>query len=132
MAGARGKSMANGPSDSELDIFFQEEEAAWPIFQAIRLAASDAGVGLRIGKSQIAFACRIAFAWVWVPGRYLRGKRPPLVLTVGLRRRDNSPRWKQVVEPYPGRFVHHMELRSPEDIDDELRILLAEARSLAG
>jgi Domain of unknown function (DUF5655) len=43
------------------------------------------------------------------------------------RGRDASPRWKQVVEPAPGRFTHRLEFRSAEEIDDEVRTWLAEA-----
>jgi hypothetical protein len=53
------------------------------------------------------------------------------VLTVGLRRRDGSPRWKQIVEPYPGRFTHHLELRSPGEVDAEVEAWLREAWGLA-
>jgi hypothetical protein len=112
--------------------FFRGDEEAHAIFGAIRAAVDLlGGTTLRVGKSQVAFRRRVAFAWVWVPGRYLRGKRPPLVLTIGLRRHESSPRWKQVVEPYPGRFVHHMELNCPEQVDREVRPLLAEASSAA-
>ena len=43
------------------------------------------------------------------------------------RHRDPSTRWKEIVEPAPGRFTHPMELRSPEDIDAEVRARLQEA-----
>ena len=113
--------------------FFEEAEGAREIFDAIHAAVLNFGAAeLRIDKGQVSFRRRIAFAWVWVPGRYLKGNRRPLVLTLGLRRRDPSPRWKQVVEPYPGRFVHHMEMTTPADVDGEVRALLAEAWSLAG
>ena len=55
----------------------------------------------------------------------------PLVLTVALRHLDTSPRWKEVVEPAPGRFTHHLELRSPDQVDAEVRDRLAEAWALA-
>ena len=54
------------------------------------------------------------------------------MLSVGLERRDESPRWKQVVEVRPGRFMHHLELRSADEIDDEVRAWLREAWELAG
>lgn len=69
----------------------------------------------------------MGFAFVWMPEMYLGRGDVPLVLTIGLRRRDGSPRWKQVVEPAPGRFTHHLELHSDADIDDELRRWLQEA-----
>mgnify|MGYP001765576653 CR=1 FL=1 len=83
-------------------------------------------------KSQVAFRRRRAFAWVWMPGIYLRRPAAPLVLTVALSRRDDSARWKQVVEPAPGRFVHHLELYAPKDLDDEVAAWLGEAWKGAG
>lgn len=63
---------------------------------------------------------------------YLRGDHSPLVLTLALRRRDPSRRWKQIVEPANGRYTHHLELQSAHDIDDEVRAWLHEAWSQAG
>jgi hypothetical protein len=37
-----------------------------------------------------------------------------------IRKRESSPRWKEIVEPAPGRFMHHLELDSVDDIDDEV------------
>jgi hypothetical protein len=82
---------------------------------------------LRATKSQVAFRRRRAFAWAWMPGQYLRRPATPLVLTVALPRRDPSPRWKQVVEPRPGRFVHHLELYTRADLDEEVIAWLREA-----
>lgn len=82
---------------------------------------------MRVTKSQIAWGRRIAFAWAWLPAQYLPGDVAPLVLTIGLRRHDPSPRWKQVVEPQPGRFTHHLELQTADQIDDQVRGWLREA-----
>jgi hypothetical protein len=60
-------------------------------------------------------------------GADLNADVPPLVLSVSLRRRDGSPRWKKVVEPRPGHFTHHLELRSPKELDDEVPSRLSEA-----
>jgi hypothetical protein len=84
-------------------------------------------VELRVSKSQVAFSRRRVFAIAWRPGQYLQGKLAPLVLTVALRRRDLSPRWKQIIEPAPGRFTHHLELFSDTEIDDRVRAWLVEA-----
>lgn len=77
--------------------------------------------------SQIAFKSKKAFAWAWAPGQYL-GRGAPLVLTVSLPFRDESSRWKEIVEPHPGRFIHHVELNSTADIDDEVVRWLEAAR----
>ena len=111
-----------------LDDFFAGRDESRLIFDTLR--AADAAVGeaeLRVTKSQVAFRRRRAFAWAWIPGTYLRGRHAPLVLTVSLRRRDSSTRWKEIIEPRPGRFTHHLELYTPSDIDDQVRTWLREA-----
>ena len=111
-----------------LDQFFAGQEEPRRLFEAVRRAVDAIGQAeLRVPKSQIAFLRRRAFAWAWMPGRYLRGKHAPLVLTLALQRRDASPRWKEIVEPAPGRFTHHLELYSTADVDDEVRDWLREA-----
>jgi hypothetical protein len=115
-----------------LDEFFEGREPARQLFEVLRGALDALGpVEIRVTRSQIAFRRRRAFAWAWCPDRYLQGPVAPLVLTVSLRRRDPSPRWKEVVEPYPGRFTHHLELYGAADVDAQVREWLAEAWSLA-
>jgi hypothetical protein len=84
-------------------------------------------VEIVVMKSQVAFRRKKAFAYAWIPGKYLRGRGAPLVLTVLLRRRGISPRWKEIVEPRPGRYTHHMEVYSAEDLDDQVSEWLREA-----
>jgi hypothetical protein len=116
-----------------LNEFFEGFETSRPVFEAVRAAAEAAGAStLRATKSQIAFARRRPFAWAWVPGRYLGPGRAPLVLSVALGRRDEWPRWKRVVEPSPGRFMHHLELYQPREVDEEVRSRLREAWESAG
>jgi hypothetical protein len=111
-----------------LDEFFEGLEISRLLFEAVRRAIDSIGpTEMRVTKSQVAFRRRRVFAWAWVPGKYLRGKRAPLVLTIGLRRHDLSARWKQVVEPAPGRFTHHLEVYDIDDVDDEVRLWLREA-----
>ena len=116
-----------------LDEFFAGRDEARELCEAVRRAVEEIGpVELRPSASYVAFRRRIAFAWAWVPGQYLRGETAPLVLTVGLRRRDASPRWKEVVEPYPGRFTHHLELYAADEVDEQVRAWLREAWDAAG
>ena len=112
----------------DLEAFFAGYEASRPLFDTLWAVVQAIGPAeLRVTKSQITFRRRVAFAWAWVPDRYLRGGHAPLVLSVSLRRRDTSPRWKEVVEPSPGRFMHHLELREVGEIDGEVCQWLAEA-----
>ena len=83
------------------------------------------------GRSQVAFRRRVAFAWLWRPGQYVRSE-VPAVLSVALPARDGSPRWKEVVQPSPGRWMHHLELTRPEEVDDEVRGWLRTAYDAAG
>ena len=66
-----------------------------------------------------------------MPGQYLTGKAAPLVLTLSFRSRKVSPRWKEIVEPTPGRFTHHLELYSTAEIDDQVRGWLQDAWTAA-
>lgn len=112
----------------ELDALFRGQPVARRLFTAVRRTVEAAGpCTLRVTRSQVAFRRRTGFAWAWMPGKWLRGQVAPLVLSISLPRRDRSRRWKEVVEPAPGRFMHHLELRDPSDLDDEVRAWVAEA-----
>jgi hypothetical protein len=109
----------------EIESFFADKPLAYSIFQSVQAMINSIGTHkIKVTKTQISFSNRIIFAIVWV---YRKSKNPPAVLTICLRRRIESPRWMAVAEPYPGRFVHHLELRSVEEIDDQVREWLSEA-----
>ncbi len=119
--GARGDCMT-------VDEFFAGREASRHIFDALRAAIKALGpADIRVSKSQVAFRRDKAFAWAWIPDMYLRGRHAPLVLTLSLNRRDDSPRWNEIAEPSPGRFTHHLELHSASAIDAQVRHWLQEA-----
>jgi hypothetical protein len=104
-----------------LDEFFAGHESSRLIFEALRETIEELGpVAIRVTKSQVAFHRTKAFAWAWIPDRYLHGQHAPLVLTLGFRHRNSAPRWKEIVEPQPGRFTHHRELYAAADIDEEV------------
>ncbi len=111
-----------------LDEFFAGYEESRPVFDILHAFIEALGpIDVRVSESQVAFRRRRPFAWAWVPGRYLSGPRPPLVLTLTLPYRHGSPRWKEIVEPAPGRFTHHLELGSGAEIDDEVHAWLQAA-----
>lgn len=119
--------------DQRIEAFFRGRDKARELFDALRTVIDSIGpTQVHVSKSQIAFATRHNVAVVWTPDRYLNPKRnAPLVLTVSLRRRDPSPRWKEITPVGSGRYTHHLELHAPEEIDDEVRGWLAEAWMLA-
>ena len=49
-----------------------------------------------------------------------------------LGRRDDSPRCKEVAHPSPTHSMHHLEVRDPAEIDDEVAAWLREATTGAG
>jgi hypothetical protein len=113
--------------------FLRDDGRAAAIFEAIKSAmAGLAEVQARVTRSEIGFRRIHPFAAVWRPRQYLRGDRPPLVLSIYLRRRARSPVWKEIVEASPGRFTHHAELCSPGDVGPEIGKALAEAWREAG
>lgn len=117
-----------------LEQYFKGRDPRAPeLFQAVRLAIQSIGdAEIRVTKSQIAFRRARSFAWTWLPGQYLSGEVAPLVLTVDLDRFDTSARWKEVVEPTLNHFMHHLELRSPADLDPGVLDCLREAWGKAG
>jgi hypothetical protein len=116
-----------------LGEFFAGHEESRQLFEAVRRAVEAIGPAeLRMGTSHVSFRRRRAFAWAWIPGRYLRGETPPLMRTLSFPHRDPSPRWKEVVEPAPGRFTHHLELSSVADVGDEVRGWLRDAWGSSG
>jgi hypothetical protein len=107
-------------SDPVADFFRGRALAARLYGGIVRVLATLPGHEVRVQTSQIGFyANGHPFASVWMPKSYLR-RGAPLVLTVMARRRLPSSRWKQVVQPRPGRFTHHLELWAVEDIDDDV------------
>lgn len=115
-----------------LDEFFKGHEASLSIFDAVRSAMEVIGpTELRVSKSQVAFWRRKSVASVWLPAQYLHGKTAPLVLTFSFRGRDPSPRWKEIVEPAPGHFTHHLELYSIAEVDNEVGNWLRDAWAAA-
>ena len=112
--------------------FFAGHPASRRVYDAVVDAVRLAGPAeVRVSKSQIAFRNDHGFAWAWMPERYLRGERPPLVLSLALPREDRSPRWKQVFHPARGWFMHHLELNRPADVDDEVAGWIREAWTAA-
>jgi hypothetical protein len=87
---------------------------------------------IRVSRSQIAFRRKRGFAYLWLPGRYLRTPGADVVLSIALGRHDLSPRFKQVTHPSPRHWMHHFEVHAINDLDDEVAAWLQEAAARAG
>lgn len=96
------------------------------VFEAVESAVAALGESaVEVKKSQISWKNPRLFAAVSLPRR--AGQEDSLVLTFGLGRRLENPRILQAVEPYPGRWTHHVVLTGPGDVDGEITEFLAEA-----
>ncbi len=116
-------------SDTQIKTFFAGKPTQQAMFQLIHKALGSLGnVTIKVTKSQIAFMRERQFAWVWYPMAW-DTKRPPnsLVLSFALGTRLTHPRIVQVVEPYPGRWMHHVIIGAESDVDDTVREWLRNA-----
>jgi len=112
---------------------FAGHEPALRVFERVQAALADVeDSGVRVTHSHVAFTRRRAFAWLWLPGRYLRDPAADVVLSVALGRQDPSPRFKEVAHPTPRHWVHHLEVRTTDDIDPQVVGWLHEAAERAG
>ena len=96
------------------------------LFRHLETELSDASV--KVQKSQISFYGRHLFGAASLPVR--RKKNWPehcIVVTIGLPHQLRSPRVAVAVEPYPGRWTHHVLISQEEQIDEELMGWLREA-----
>ena len=113
-------------------LFFSPMPDALPLYAAFRekLLAAFPDTGVKVQKSQITFRARYGYAFVSL--RRIKGCPPVFfTLTFGLGRRLASPRIAMAVEPYPGRWTHHMVIARTEELDDEVMGWLAEAHTFA-
>lgn len=102
------------------------------IFEAYEGAVLSCGESaMRVTKTQISWGNPYLFAMLSHPRRAADRKAGALLATFGLHRRLDSPRILQAVEPYPGRWTHHLLLARPEEVDGEVAAWLAEAWAFA-
>ena len=116
-------------------FFFNKRQLAihlYAVFESLLLSELE-GVVIQPQKSQITLKNRRVFGAVsFLPARKAKDRPDPyLTITVGLNRREGSPRMDQVSEPYPGRWTHHLVIGSVEEIDDELMDWVREAYDFA-
>ena len=121
--------------DQNTLFFFNQYPEAIPLYTAIeeRLLAELEGVVIQPQKSQITLKNRRVFGAVsFLKARKAKARPDPYItITLGLNRREGSPRIAQASEPYPGRWTHHIVIGSVEEIDDELMAWVHEAYHFA-
>lgn len=102
------------------------------IYHAVQQAVFALGeASVRVTKSQVAFRRSKGFAYVWRPGQYIASD-VPAVLSIALPTELSSDRFKEVAHPSPKVWMHHIELRDVDQVDDEVCAWLAQAYATAG
>jgi hypothetical protein len=108
--------------------FFEGHDTALAVYRRVRAIVESFGqVETRTTKSQVAFRAARGFAYLWLPGRWLTKPLAEVVLSIALRRPLESPRFKEIVQPSGHVWMHHLEVLSAEEVDDEVREWLREA-----
>ncbi len=104
-------------------LFFQSMPEMLPIYERLkrRLDSAYPDMEVKVAMTQISLRNRYVFAAVSLPWRKLKGWPEKYVLvSFGLGWKMENNRIVQTVEPYPGRWTHHVILERPEDVDGEL------------
>ena len=121
--------------DGQEFLFFERHPQALPLYEAFveKLGQLAQDVEIRVQKTQISFYRRHLFACV----SFARVRRkqdcpePFLVVTFGLGHKVESPRIDAAIEPYPGRWTHHVLISDPAQADEELMGWVMEAYRFA-
>lgn len=115
--------------EDEIKKFFTEYPETHKLFTLICSYIDSLGeINVEVMKTQISFGTKKKFAWIWLPQTWVKGAPANgVVLTVGLRRRIEHPKVKEIKEPYPGRFTHHIVLLNKSDFNDDIKGILKEA-----
>jgi hypothetical protein len=127
----RARPQPSAPQEAE--AFFADSALGLETYRRVQALLDDLGpCDLRVARTQVGWARRRGFVFLWMPGRWLRRPAAEIVLTISTDHVLDSPRWKEVVEVRPGLFTHHLELHTAADVDDEVGSWLAEAYRAAG
>ena len=121
--------------DLDTLLFFDGHHAALDLYQTFEPMLLDAfpNVNKRVQKTQITFYNRHVFACVSFARVKRKAELPEgyMVITLGLPSPLDSARVAVKVEPYPGRWTHHIVISQPEELDDELLSWIRQAYDFA-
>lgn len=115
-------------TSKQVQAFFAGRAKEHSLFQAIEQIINSMGsVTVSVSKSQISFGTKTKFAWIWMPQPWAKRPENSVVLTFGLGRKIEDQQIDEAVEPYPGRWTHHVIIHDESDITDQVRQWLEEA-----
>ena len=116
------------PVAHELEVLFEGRPESLSLFKAVRRLVETLGSSeMVVRKTQVSFLAARGFAWVWLPQRWVKRREASVTLAFALPHRVDHPRIEEVVEPYPGRWMHHVVIVKESDLDGDVRGWLGEA-----
>lgn len=119
--------MTGSPAPAAQEELFARDPEALRIHERIGEVLGElTDLETRVNASQIAYRHGRTFALVWPPGRYVRSD-VPLVLSLVLREPLESARVKETVKVARDAWMHHLEIRSVDEVDDEVRAWIRQA-----
>lgn len=116
-----------------VECFFAGKPEELQLFNAVRECVEPLGaVKIEATKTQVSFGTKRKFAWVWFPPMWAKDRpEKSIVLTFGVGHQIKHGRIVQSVEPYPGRWTHHVIIQNISDIDQDVCGWLTEAYQFA-
>ena len=115
---------------SDVLFFFDGKPTELTLYEALfgHMAAAFPAAHIKVQKSQISFYNKHLFAAASLP-ICKRADCPAhyIIVTIGLPYLLSSPRIAVAVEPYPGRWTHHVLISEESQLDPELLGWLGEA-----
>lgn len=121
--------MTDVMSNKEVKSFFSGQPERLALFQAMeRMIQSIGPAIITVSMTQISFSAKTQFAWIWMPLPTSK-KRPlhSLVLSFGCGRRIEDEQIVEAIEPYPGKWTHHVIIAEEADLTESVREWLGEA-----
>ena len=119
---------------NDAEMLFNKNPNALSLYEAIEavICAEFEDVRIKVQKTQISFYNKHLFACVSLPVRKIKNWPDAcLIFTLGLNRKLEHQRIAHAIEPYPGRWTHHIPIQCEEEIDDELMDWIKEAYGFA-
>lgn len=106
-----------------------EETALYEAVEA-RILARCPDVTVKHDRTQTAFVRRVQFLWLSLPRR--KADAGALMLSIGLPSRLESERLLYAAEVAPGRWMHHLLIRSAQELDADLISVIEASWALIG
>jgi len=99
---------------------FSQAPLALAVYERVAALIEElGGAEVKVSATQVAFRRRRGFAYVWTPP----GRNPatsPAILSIAYTHRIVSDRFREVVQPRPNIWQHHLWVDDPGDLDEEV------------